>query len=377
MSRILGSKSGYSTLIDCLSRPLLGDFITATSSASGTANASGKSAKLGGIQVNTDTTWADDHRIRNGDFSVATLGTGQPPDGFSMFATTPPGVWATDARLWDAPTGVQKTGKYALQLLATAVPTKIEGPLFPVTEGEKIRAGAEWKAASTGVTVTSTLNYFASDGTTPVGSETTVFTKPAVVADTYEIGEAALTVPAGARYARLYVAKSAASVVVTVDRVWAARSQEGSSVGYGSVLDDVAASFNASIPFDATIPTLTEGAGYFSFTYTPRRGGRSKLVVELDVFAGIRNFADHMVWSLNDGQNTLSADAFYCGTAGKVFHAQIVSERSSPPSGSITFQARFGRAAANGQIDINYVNLISIFGTAKKSSIRVTEVSNV
>lgn len=369
MSRYLGNAKTNSVKLSCIA-PAVGEFPTTTLAPTGSAVGSAVHSKLGGLQVSPDLLWSDEYRIRNGDFGAAILGTGQPPDGFSMVT----GTWVTDAELNN---GAQKSGKYALRLLATAVATQVQGPLFPVVDGEKIRVGAEWRAAATNVQVTGTVKYYAADQTTVVGSTGTYFVKTATSADVYEIGESALTVPSGARYARAFVAKASTSTRVDIDRIWAARSRQGESVGNASLLDSAFASFNTKIPFDNTVPTTGEGVAYFSLAYTPRLGGRSTLVVEFDTFAGIRNFADHMVWSLNDGSNTLAADAFYCGTAAKVFHAQLYAERSSPPTGTITFQARFGRAAANGQVDINGVNGAQLFSTAKKSSLRIREVSNV
>lgn len=369
MSRYLGNQRGTSVRLSCVA-PAVGEFATTTEAPTGSAVGSAVHAKLGGLQVNPDLMWSDEHRIRNGDFGAAILGTGQPPDGFSMIA----GVWGTDAEL---NSGAEKSGKYALRLLATAVATQVRGPLFPVVDGEKIRVGAEWRAALTNVQVTGTVIYYAADQTTVVGSTGTFFVKTATSADVYEVGESALTVPSGGRYARVFVTKTTTSTRVDIDRIWAARSRQGESVGNASILDSAFASFNTSIPFDNTIPTTAEGNNYFSLTYTPRLGGRSTLVVEIDVFAGIRNFADHMVWTVNDGSNTLSADAFYCGTAAKVFHAQLYAERASPASGTITFQTRFGRASTNGQVDINGVSGAQRFSSAKKSSLRIREVSNV
>lgn len=370
IGRYIGAKSSAAFEIPCQTPPTKGDFPFSTGSPVGNVPAGGGFGKLGGIHVNTDTMWSDEHRIRNGDFSVATLGTGVPPDGFSMVT----GVWATDAQVND---GSQKSGRYALQMIATAVATKIEGPMFPVVDGEKIRAGAEWMASGTGVTLTGTLRYFASDRVRQIGTDTTFFTKSPSGVSTYEIGENVLTVPAGARYARLLLAKSGVAVTVDIDRVWAGRSRQGEAVGHARLLDDVFASFNTSIPFDNTIPTLTEGNNYISLTYSPRMGGRSILIVDLDVFMGLRAVADHVVWTINDGTNTLSTDAAYCGTAAKAFHGRVVAERASPTSGTITFSSRFGRAATAGQVDINGVNGAQLFSTTKKSSLKITEISNV
>ena len=369
MSQFLGHATGNSIRIACVA-PVVGEFPTTTVAPTSSVIGSAIHAKLGGIQVNPDLMWSDDHRIRNGDFGAATLGTAQPPDGFSL--TT--GTWGTAAELNN---GAQKSGKYALRFLAATTLTTLQGPLFPVIEGEKIRVGTEWQAGAAGVQVIGTVKYYAADQTTIVGSTGQFFTKNSTAADVYEIGESALTVPAAGRYARTFLAKDAANIRVDFDRVWAARSREGESVGHASLTDSAFGSFNANIPFNNTLPAITAGAAYLSLTYTPRLGGRSTLLLEFDVFAGIRNFADHMVWTINDGQNTLSADAFYCGTAAKVFHGQLYGERGSPGTGTITFQTRFGRAAVNGQIDVNGVNGAQLFLGAKKSSLRIREVSSV
>lgn len=127
------------------------------------------------------------------------------------------------------------------------------------------------------------------------------------------------------------------------------------------------------IPFDDTIPQVTEGDQYFSQAITPQ-SSTSVLIVNVNVWLSHQNVRHCTVALFRDGaSNAVAASAVYIDTTNG--HA-VVSFKYTVTSGSTsatTFTVRAG-SDSTGSLTVNGVNNARRYGGVAVSGIEIYEV---
>jgi hypothetical protein len=130
-----------------------------------------------------------------------------------------------------------------------------------------------------------------------------------------------------------------------------------------------------TMPFDDTVPQITEGDEYMTVTITPQSAA-STLIVEVTALLSVATTAQHICGAIfrDAGANSLGAAAIYANTVGSMYVMHFSVKVASGSTAATTFRFRAGRETSN-TVTFNGVVGARKFGAVAASSIRVREVS--
>lgn len=126
------------------------------------------------------------------------------------------------------------------------------------------------------------------------------------------------------------------------------------------------------LPFDDTIPQITEGAELITLAITPK-SATNKLVIDFSTLSGasVAMFVSLALFQ-DATANAIFATGDYMDTATAGLNMQLKHTMTAGTTSSITFRIRIGGAAA-GTVSWNGVNSVRRFSTIPKSTLSITE----
>ena len=129
-----------------------------------------------------------------------------------------------------------------------------------------------------------------------------------------------------------------------------------------------------TIPFDDTIPQITEGAEFMTCAITPT-SATSRLVIEVTAVAGL-SVAATVMCALFVGvtANALAATPMFMSTAGNVVTTGLRHTMTSGTTSALTFRVRLGPSLA-GTLTFNGAGGTRVFGGVMASSIVIHEIA--
>jgi hypothetical protein len=132
-------------------------------------------------------------------------------------------------------------------------------------------------------------------------------------------------------------------------------------------------STTATIPFDSTIPQITEGAEIITVTITPT-SATNRLIIEADVGILCASSSSTVGLALfqDSTANALASSAVAFTTAGFSSNGRVVHEMAAGTTSATTFRLRYG--GNGGTIYINQNSGATTYGGVQATRIRVTEV---
>jgi hypothetical protein len=139
--------------------------------------------------------------------------------------------------------------------------------------------------------------------------------------------------------------------------------------GYSAV-----ATTTGLIPFDDTIPQITEGGEFMSFEYTPRDAANT-LFIEVVVWLSVSIASSNPTAALfKVGQSdALAANTVHQSVSTGRNNIKLMHEMLAGQTTAITFKVRAGNDAA-ATTSFNGNSGTRVYGATTKSFIRVTEV---
>lgn len=126
------------------------------------------------------------------------------------------------------------------------------------------------------------------------------------------------------------------------------------------------------LPFDDTIPQITEGDQYMSLPFTPVNAAST---LEIDVFVfGSHSAIGYLVAALFQDAiaNALSVGSFYAANAGGLYGISFKVVVSAASTAARTYRVRAGASVA-GTFTFNGNGLARYYGGALPSSITIKE----
>lgn len=155
--------------------------------------------------------------------------------------------------------------------------------------------------------------------------------------------------------------------------------QDLSALNAGTVVQDLETDFNAVatgstvIPFDDTIPQITEGDEYMTITVTPK-SSTSNLIIDANIHISHTASGEITAALFQDATaNAIGAMSLFNGTATGRVNLRVRAKVATGATTATTFRIRAGSESA-GTATFNGVGGGRRFGAITKSSIRVTEV---
>jgi hypothetical protein len=153
-----------------------------------------------------------------------------------------------------------------------------------------------------------------------------------------------------------------------------------STVSSGTVLQVVnyqtgaVATGTTLMPFDDTIPQITEGNEYMTLAITPK-SATSKLIIQV-VWCGTSSFIDYLTTALfqDAAPDALATVAQVNGTGSWMLANVLVHVMTSATTSSTTFKIRTGGNSGSGTTTFNGSASARRFGGSLASSITITEV---
>lgn len=146
----------------------------------------------------------------------------------------------------------------------------------------------------------------------------------------------------------------------------------GSVVQIVDAVSSAADSTAVAIPYDDTIPQITEGKELFALSITPKYA-TSKIIVEAHVHCSITPAGEPIIALFQDsGVNALAASSSFCDTATGRINLYIYHSLTAGTTSAITFRLRFG--PNTGTMSINGSSGTRILGATSKSHIKIIEV---
>lgn len=136
--------------------------------------------------------------------------------------------------------------------------------------------------------------------------------------------------------------------------------------------DGAVATGTTAIPYDNTIPQITEGDQYMTRSITPTSAS-NKLLIQV-VFYGTASSNDRMIVALfqDSTANALAVGQSTFATAGYIFPVVINYYMTAGTTSSTTFKVRAG--ATSGTTTFNGSGGSGYFGGVYASSITITEI---
>lgn len=152
-----------------------------------------------------------------------------------------------------------------------------------------------------------------------------------------------------------------------------ATGASGSVVKTASSLVNSLATGTTLIPFDDTIPQITEGTEFSTISYTPLAIG-NKIRVTANVF-GAYSVAANVTAAIFEGStaNALSAAAETVATANDCVQHMVVYEGTVASLSALTYRLRIGGSTA-GTYSLNGSAGSRLFGGVGFSNMIVTEI---
>ena len=134
------------------------------------------------------------------------------------------------------------------------------------------------------------------------------------------------------------------------------------------------ATTSVTIPFDNTIPQITEGGQFLSLAITPV-SATSKLYIQVNYWVSV-SLANHVISALfqDSTANALAATTAYMATSTGSLQNSINYFMTSGTTSSTTFTVRAGSGNA-GTVTFNGQNAGQIFGGVGYSSITIMEIA--
>ena len=128
---------------------------------------------------------------------------------------------------------------------------------------------------------------------------------------------------------------------------------------------------STAIPFDNTIPQITEGTEFMTLTFTPT-SATSKLLIQV-VLNGSGTTTGDMITALFVGT---TADALATAADYDVSRGQMIINyyMTANTTSELTFRVRAGRSSAEDFYFNGYHNSNPLFGGTLMSSITITEI---
>ena len=172
---------------------------------------------------------------------------------------------------------------------------------------------------------------------------------------------------------------AAAGTVLTANGNGTATFQTPATGASGSVVKTVSSLVNSLatgttlIPFDDTIPQITEGTEFITVTYTPSAVG-NRIRVTANVF-GAYSVAAKVTAAIFEGStaNALSAAAETVATANDCVQHMVVYEGTVASLSALTYRLRIGGSTA-GTYSLNGSAGSRLFGGVGFSNMTVTEI---
>jgi len=130
----------------------------------------------------------------------------------------------------------------------------------------------------------------------------------------------------------------------------------------------------ALIPFDNTIPQITEGTQFMSLAFTPKKA-TSKLKITVNLSASISIVGVVTVALFQDSiANALATSISHCGVVNGVQQNSFITYISASDINSKTFTVR-ASCNATGTITVNGQSSSPLFGGSLASSITIEEIA--
>lgn len=242
---------------------------------------------------------------------------------------------------------------------------------------------------------TTSASFSASDTTlylsglpTPSEGFLTLFTGTAVSEVVYYTSKGAnfVTIPsavAGAgrgMYGTPAAFASGTTVKMTVNADYWKELQNGHAFGAGipvqmtSGLSGAVATGTTLIPYDDTIPQITEGDQYLTLSITPR-SATNRLRIDVDFMASSdRGAGNHIIGALfqDATAGALAASAQYVTTSTAAGNVKFSHDMVAGTTSSTTFRLRCGQESA-GTMTFNGQSAARRFGGISVSSIKIIE----
>jgi hypothetical protein len=177
------------------------------------------------------------------------------------------------------------------------------------------------------------------------------------------------------------VAPGASGTVLTSNGASSDPSFQAVPSGTGVIQQIRTTSFSTNttstvLPFDNTIPQITEGKEFFTVTITPTSAS-SVLVIECCMTLGTDNVAMGVIALFQDATaNALAATATVLSGAGLTNTISLFFSVSAASTSARTYRIRFGPGSGVINMDVNSTNAGGLFGGVCVSFLAVTEFAS-
>lgn len=146
-----------------------------------------------------------------------------------------------------------------------------------------------------------------------------------------------------------------------------------------TVETDYSSATNATsvIPYDDTVPQITEGYEVMTQSITPKRSD-SYLLVEADIYGSYQALGEFEAALFRDSTaNAIAADSVTCAASGYLVNVRLKVKVAASSTAATTFRVRVGSAGSSNSAFNGYASggsVSRVYNTTPKSSIKVTEI---